>query len=124
MKRLVVAAFVLVATALHAAIGFAQSWDEPNADAYPIIAQLYDSPSQYNGKTVVIYGLVIEASSDGSFMLQDVSGHPLKIVPGPKIKAAVGDQLIIFGTFNAARTPYVRAKSLIAAKVLAGGGCC
>ena len=73
---------------------------------------------------MVIYGLVVEAS-DSSFMLQDVSQHPLKIVGDDKIKAAVGDQVIVVGIFHPGPVaPYIAARSLIATQVLAGGGCC
>jgi hypothetical protein len=117
---------VLVTSALlcTAPTAFAQSAQEPKADAYPIIAQLYGNPSQFTGKSIVIYGLVIETAPNGTFMLQDVSQHPIKIVSTRKFKAKVGDQLIVFGIFKSKRFPYVRAKSLIATKVLGGGGCC
>jgi len=42
-----------------------------------------------------------------------------------KLKAAVGDQLIVLGAFHAAADgPYIVAKSLIPTQVVAGGGCC
>lgn len=103
---------------------WAQSAQEPKADAYPIAAQLYDNPSQFSDKSIVIYGLVIETTPNGTFLLQDVSQHPIKVVATRKFKAKVGDQLMVFGIFKSARVPYVRAKSLIATKVLGGGGCC
>lgn len=124
MKHPISHLVIVMGALLVSAAGFAQSSNEPKADAYPIIAQLYGDPPHYRGKTVVIYGLVIETSPDGSFMLQDVSQRPMKIVPNKSLKASVGDQLMVFGTFRSARTPYVRAKSLIATQVLAGGGCC
>jgi hypothetical protein len=124
MMRLLFLMLVTSAALSKASIVFAQSAYEPKADAYPIVAQLYENPSRYSGKSVVIYGLVIDASPNGTFLLQDVSQHPIKIVPNRNIKAKVGDQLIVFGKFKSARVPYVRAKSLIATKVLGGGGCC
>ena len=102
----------------------AQLLSGPKADAYPIIAQLYADPGRYVGHTVMVYGLVIAKQSPSSFMLQDVSQHPLKIVGNATAKAAVGDQLIVVGMFHASGDPYLAATSLIRAKVLAGGGCC
>jgi hypothetical protein len=103
----------------------AQLLNGPTAYAYPIIAQLYADPDRYAGHTVMIYGLVIGAQSPTSFMLQDVSDHPLKIVGNSKVKANIGDQLIVVGVFhNESAGPFVAATSLIHAKVLGGGGCC
>lgn len=103
----------------------AQLLSGPKADAYPIIAQLYSDPDHYAGHTVMIYGLVVGKPSSSTFMLQDVSQHPLKIVENAKLKATIGDQLIVVGVFhNASGGPFVTATSLIRAKVLGGGGCC
>jgi hypothetical protein len=103
----------------------AQLLSGPKANDYPIIAQLYGDPTRYAGHTVMIYGLVVDRPSPFTFMLQDVSQHPLKIVGNAKLKATVGDQLIVVGVFHdASGQPYIAAKSLIHAKVLAGGGCC
>jgi hypothetical protein len=119
--RLVISILFAVCTAQ---IAFAQSAQEPKVDAYPIAAELYGNPSQFSGKSIVIYGLVVETAPNGTFLLQDVSQHPIKIVATRKFKAKVGDQLMVFGVFKSARVPYVHAKSLIATKVLGGGGCC
>lgn len=103
----------------------AQLLNGPTADAYPIIAQLYGDPDHYAGHTVMIYGLVVAEQSSSTFMLQDVSDHALKIVGNAKLKAAIGDQLIVVGVFhNASTGPFVVATSLIHAQVLGGGGCC
>lgn len=103
----------------------AQLLNGPTADAYPIIAQLYGDPDHYAGRTVMIYGLVVGQQSPSTFMLQDVSAHPLKIVGNAKLKAAIGDQLIVVGVFHKSSTgPFVAATSLVHAKVLGGGGCC
>jgi hypothetical protein len=92
----------------------------------PIIAQLYAEPAVYESRPVSVYGLVIEASSDGTvFMLQDVSQRPLKIVSGPTMKAAAGDQVTIVGTLRRdADGPYLAATLIVPTRVLAGGGCC
>jgi hypothetical protein len=92
----------------------------------PIIAQLYAEPERYAGRPISIYGLVIEATSEGTvFMLQDVSQHPLKIVGGAMMKAAAGDQVTIVGTLRRdADGPYLAATSIIPTRVTAGGGCC
>jgi hypothetical protein len=103
----------------------AQLLNGPKADDYPIIAQLYGDPAHYSGHLVMIYGLVVTRVSESTFMLQDVSQHPMKIVGKAKFEAAVGDQLIVVGHFHeAADGPYIAVKSLIPAKVLGGGGCC
>lgn len=95
------------------------------AEDFPIIAQLYSDPARYSGRSVTIYGLVIESVSDSVFMLQDVSQHPLKIIGNDNLKAAVGDQLIVLGLFHTGSgSPYISAKSLIPTQVVAGGGCC
>jgi hypothetical protein len=124
MTRSLSAVLVTCAALLKGSALLAQSAQEPKADAFPIIAELYSDPVHFSGKSVVIYGLVVESFANGSFMLQDVSEHPLKIVAGRNVKTKVGDQLIVFGIFESNRVPYVRAKSLIRTKVLAGGGCC
>ena len=99
--------------------------DAPQADAYPIIAELYSDPGRYAGRSVMIYGLVVESGPGSTFLLQDVSQHPLKIVGDERMRVAVGDQLLVFGLFHAeAGAPYLSAKALIAAQVVAGGGCC
>jgi hypothetical protein len=113
---------VAVAAALPAR---AQTADAPAAEAYPIIAELYADPARFDGRSVTIYGLVIETFPNSVFMLQDVSQRPLKIVASEKLKAAVGDQLIVVGSFHSAPGgPHLSARSLIPTQVLAGGGCC
>ena len=102
-----------------------QSPDGPKADAYPIIAELVADPARFDGRSIVIYGLVIEADASPVFLLQDVSQRPLRIVGNRKLKAKVGDQLMVVGVFHARPSaPYVSATSLFRTKVIAGGGCC
>jgi hypothetical protein len=99
--------------------------DAPQADEYPIIAELYSDPAKHADKSVLIYGLVIEIGPGSTFLLQDVSQHPLKIVATPGMRAAVGDQLMVFGSFHAdGQEPFLAAKTLIPTQVVAGGGCC
>jgi hypothetical protein len=122
-KAVQVLALLAVLSAASASRG--QDVDGPQADAYPIIAQLYADPSQFTGRLVSIYGLVVDSTPSGTFMLQDVSQHPLKIVGDDGNKAAVGDQLIVVGLFySSPEGPYIYAKTLIRTRVLAGGGCC
>ncbi len=91
----------------------------------PIIAELFAKPTAFAGRRIAIYGLVIESNPTGTeFLLQDVSQRPLKIVGGNRLKAAVGDQLTVIGTFRAVRPPYVAAEILRATRVIGGGGCC
>jgi hypothetical protein len=121
-----IAALVLAMIPLAAAsMARAQIADSPQAGDFPIIAQLYSDPARYSGRSVTIYGLVIESISDSVFMLQDVSQHPLKVIGNDKLKAAVGDQLIVLGLFHTgSEGPYISANSLIPTQVVAGGGCC
>jgi hypothetical protein len=115
----------LVAALSAASPARAQIADAPPAEAYPIIAELYADPARFDGRSVTIYGLVIETFPNSVFMLQDVSQRPLKIVASEKLKAAVGDQLIVVGSFHSAPGgPHLSARSLIPTQVLAGGGCC
>jgi hypothetical protein len=92
----------------------------------PIIAQLYADPEVYAGRSISIYGLVIEATSEGwVFMLQDVSFRPLKIVGGALARAAPGDQVTVVGRLRQdAGEPYLAATLVIPTRVTAGGGCC
>ena len=125
MMRALVELCLLAAVAIsHPSIAIAQSVNEPKADAYPIVANLFGEPRRYAGKSVVIYGLVIEVSPKGYFLLQDVSQHPIKIVLRGKVKPKTGDQVLVSGIFNSSPFPYVRAKSVVHTKVLGGGGCC
>ncbi len=117
---------LILMTALAAALpSRGQVADAPQADAYPIIAELYADPARYEGRRVMIYGLVIESVSSSTFLLQDVSQRPLKILGNERLKAAVGDQLIVVGSFHSASDgPYLSAIALIPTQVIAGGGCC
>ena len=117
---------LILMTALAAAsTSRGQIADAPQADAYPIIAELYADPARYEGRLVMIYGLVIESITSSTFLLQDVSQRPLKILGSARLKAAVGDQLLVLGSFHsAADGPYLSAIALIPTQVVAGGGCC
>jgi hypothetical protein len=116
---------VLVTTVATAFPSHGQIADGPQTDAYPIIAELYADPARFDGRSVTIYGLVIEALSNSIFMLQDVSQRPLKIMGSDKLKVVVGDQLIVVGSFHLAPGgPHLSATSVIPTQVLAGGGCC
>jgi hypothetical protein len=123
--RVVVVAMALLSVLAPQSSSSAQTTNGPPADEYPIIAELYDNPARYAGRSVMIYGLVIEAGPGSTFLLQDVSQHPLRVIVGEKVKAAVGDQLLVFGFFHAeGKEPYFSAKALIPTQVVAGGGCC
>jgi len=122
--RILLAGLVFVLMITHHCL-HAQTVDGPSADAHPIIAQLYDDPGKYANRTIMIYGLVIEAKPRSTFMLQDVSQHPLRVVGSENLKAAVGDQLIVIGVLHTdSEGPYLSARELIATRVVAGGGCC
>ena len=92
----------------------------------PIIAELFAAPAAFAGKQIEIYGLVVTADrSRKRFQLQDVSQHPLTIIGNKKLRAMVGDQLIVRGTLRVSgKEIYIVADSLKATKVLGGGGCC
>lgn len=123
-SNLIVSLLVLsAATGAFRSAGFAQSTNEPKADAYPIASELYGDPSHYGGKSIVIYGLIVGTYPD-YFLLQDVSQHPLKIIRPKFFKAKVGDQVLVAGVYRAAPVPFVRAKSVVRTRVLGGGGCC
>jgi hypothetical protein len=115
---------VMLILALHSRLS-AQMADGHQADEYPIIAQLYADPARYASRSVIVYGVVIEAGPGATFILQDVSQRPLKIVADQKASPAVGDQLMVLGFFHAdANAPFLSAKALIPTQVVAGGGCC
>ncbi|MEX2129596.1 MAG: hypothetical protein WD871_15335 [Xanthobacteraceae bacterium] len=91
----------------------------------PIIAQLVANPDAFAGRTIEIYGLVIEGDAKNEFLLQDVSQRPLRVVNNARLTVAVGDQLTVVGKFNAGpRSIFVTAERLIPTKVTGGGGCC
>jgi hypothetical protein len=104
----------------------AQSAQREQSGLTPIIAELFAQPSAFAGKSITIYGLVIEANrSHTRFMLQDVSQQPLAIVGNERLKAKVGDQLIVTGTVHViGKEVFVIARALVATRVLGGGGCC
>lgn len=92
----------------------------------PIIANLYDDTARYHGRSVTIYGLVIQTAKQGrEFMLQDVSQMPLRIIRTDGFPAFVGDQMLVQGVFVANDgDPYLKARKITYTKVLGGGGCC
>jgi len=125
MMRVFVVFFLLAAVGItQSSTVIAQSANEPKADAYPIASELFGEPGLYAGKSIVIYGLVIEVSPKGFFFLQDVSQHPIKIVLQGQAKPKIGDQVLVSGIFKSSPVPHVRAKSIVRTKVLGGGGCC
>lgn len=92
----------------------------------PIIAHLLAAQEVYNGRTVTIYGLVIETEQAGRvFLLQDVSQMPLRIVRADGTATAVGDQVLVEGVFESGPNgPQLSAHKIKQTKVLGGGGCC
>ncbi len=115
----------LTIIALTLALGTAPPMAEAEADK-PIIAQLVAGAGEYDGRSVTIYGLVVETAEGGrEFMLQDVSQIPLKIVRTDGMPSAVGDQILVHGVFVANRgDPYLEARKITYTQVLGGGGCC
>lgn len=92
----------------------------------PIIAHLVGDAEAYDGRSVVIYGLVIETVGMGRvFMLQDVSQIPLRIIRTDGLPTMVGDQVLVHGVFvRNGDDPYLEASKITATTVLGGGGCC
>lgn len=92
----------------------------------PIIAHILADQDAYNGKSVTIYGLVVEVLDGGrAFMLQDVSQMPLEIVTPKGEVVFLGDQVLVKGFFDAGENePRLRATDMEEAVVLRGGGCC
>ena len=125
MKGLAVISFA-GALALAPGSASAQAAQRDRTERTPIIAELLAQPSAFAGKSITIYGLVIEANrSHTRFMLQDVSQQPLAIIGNERLKAKVGDQLIVTGTVRiVGKEIHVIARSLVATRVLGGGGCC
>lgn len=95
-------------------------------DTRPIIAQILHDPGAYVNKQVTIYGLVIERETPSTFLLQDVSQRPLKVIGKRGVRASVGDQITVRGALAKDKSgSYVFvARSLIETRVLGGGGCC
>jgi hypothetical protein len=92
----------------------------------PIIAQMLHDPDAYLRRRVTIYGLVIERPTRRKFVLQDVSQRPLAVVGRRGVKASVGDQVTVVGVLTRERSGsfVFVARSLVATRVLGGGGCC
>ncbi len=92
----------------------------------PIISLLVGDAEAYDGRSVVIYGLVIETVGMGKvFMLQDVSQMPLRIIRTDGLPTMVGDQVLVHGVFmRNGDDPYLEASTITATTVLGGGGCC
>jgi hypothetical protein len=121
-----VAAAILLAV-LGASTSSAQTNDSAKArPVTPIIAHLFAEPAAFAGRTVMVYGLVIESEASGTiFLLQDVSLRPLKVVGNDRLRASEGDQVTVIGILETDRDePYLTANALIPTRVLAGGGCC
>jgi hypothetical protein len=117
---------VAVPVALSLALSGAPAAEPAHPRPTPIIAELYADPAVFVGKSVMIYGLVVEISpSRTEFFLQDVSQHPLRIVGNKRLTAKIGDQLVVVGRLRiAGQQPYLAADSVTATRVLGGGGCC
>jgi len=89
----------------------------------PLIAELVATPEAFSGKTVTIYGLVVAVpEGGGSFMLQDVSQKPLRILTGKGMAVKVGDQVLVRGVFKVdGRQQYISAERIEPTKVTGGG---
>ncbi len=117
---------VVVAIALSLAPNPMGDWTANAEVDKPIIALLVADSKAYDGRSVVIYGLVIESIGAGKvFMLQDVSQMPLRIIRKDGLPTMVGDQILVHGVFvwNGG-DPYLEASKITETKVLGGGGCC
>lgn len=117
---------VIVAVALFLAPGPMGDRTASAEANKPIIAHLVGDAEAYDGRSVVIYGLVIETVGMGRvFMLQDVSQIPLRIIRTDGLPTMVGDQVLVHGVFvRNGDDPYLEASKITATTVLGGGGCC
>ncbi len=117
---------VIVAVALLLAPNPMGDWTAAAEADKPIIAYLVADSEAYDGRSVVIYGLVIETIGMGRvFMLQDVSQMPLRIIRTDGLPTMVGDQMLVHGVFMRNRgDPYLEASKITATTVVNGGGCC
>jgi hypothetical protein len=112
---------VVAACAIALAAASSNFYPEQQSIQKPIIAQLYADPTSFSGRTVEVYGLVVESNAKNEFLLQDVSQRSLRVVGS----AAIGDQVTVVGRFHAsAQSIYLTAERLIPTKVTGGGGCC
>jgi hypothetical protein len=98
----------------------------PKQPSRPIVAELYANPDAFIGAHIIIYGLVIQSDiGTRSFMLQDVSQHPLRIDAHDLPPIAAGEQVQLEGILERSANNLVfHAEELKRVKVLAGGGCC
>lgn len=113
-------------------LGLAWGWSVmhsgavPKQPSRPIVAEMVADPDAYIGTHVIIYGLVLESDlASRSFMLQDVSQHPIKVDGRNLPPIAAGDQVQIEGVLQRNASALVlRAEAITPVRVLAGGGCC
>jgi hypothetical protein len=92
--------------------------------ATPIIAEVFGSPEKFVGRSVAIYGLVIESRGE-RFLLQDVSEMPLVVVSPRDERITAGSQLMVYGKVRRAHGQLELASERVEpVRVLAGGGCC
>ncbi len=117
---------VIVAVALFLAPNLMGDWTAAAEADKPIISLLFGDAEAYDGRSVVVYGLVIETVGMGKvFMLQDVSQMPLRIIRADGLPTMVGDQMLVHGVFmRNGGDPYLEASKITATTVLGGGGCC
>jgi hypothetical protein len=117
-RTVLVSVGVIGAAVLAAAAYFPR---EPERLEKPIIAEIFAEPNRFSGRTIEVYGLVVQSDAKSEFLLQDVSQRPLRVMG----KAAVGDQVTVIGKFHAASPAgFLAAEKLLATKVVGGGGCC
>ena len=117
---------VIVAVALLLAPNLMGDWTAAAEADKPIISLLFGDSEAYDGRSVVIYGLVIETVGMGKvFKLQDVSQMPLRIIRADGLPTMVGDEMLVHGVFvRNGGDPYLEASRITATTVLGGGGCC
>jgi hypothetical protein len=106
--------------------GYAHSTTVPKIRSHPIVADLVANPDAYLGQPIIIYGLVIEADlAHHTFMLQDVSQHPLRVDAHELPPVLAGAQVQVDGKLERSQGKLVLfGESLKPVQVLAGGGCC
>jgi hypothetical protein len=96
----------------------------------PIISELAADRDRFDGRVVIVYGLVValESGETGSFMLQDVSQRRIRVTVETLRPVGLHDQVEVEGVFRrggaGGTADRIQGTRLERVKVLGGGGCC
>ncbi len=106
--------------------GFGATATDP-APERPIIAEIFADAEGYEGRRVVVYGVVIDTAAAGArFLLQDVSQMPIEVVVRDGMTGVrPGDELLVEGVMVlSGGKPVLESSRIEPTQVLGGGGCC